>query len=128
MHVSQMGGLTPARKVAAMAELYGVRTAWHAPGDVSPIGHAANVTLDVACYNFGVQEYTPFNARVQEVFHGCPVMKNGYLYANEAPGWGIEIDEQAAAKFPFGAENGERGRLNGGWGIIRRRDGTVIKQ
>jgi mannonate dehydratase len=128
MHVSQMGGLTPARKVAAMAELYGVRTAWHAPGDVSPIGHAANVTLDVACYNFGVQEYTPFNARVQEVFHGCPVMKNGYLYANEAPGWGIEIDEQAAAKYPFGAENGERGRLNGGWGIIRRRDGTVIKQ
>jgi mannonate dehydratase len=128
MHVSQVGGLTPCRKIAAMAELYGVKTAWHGPGDVSPVGHAANVTLDVACYNFGIQEYTPFNDRVQSVFHGCPVMKDGYLYPNDAPGWGIEVDETAAASFPFGRENGERGRLNGGWGEVRRRDGTVIKQ
>ena len=28
----------------------------------------ANVTLGVACYNFGVQEYSPFNARLQEIF------------------------------------------------------------
>jgi mannonate dehydratase len=128
MHVSQVGGLTPCRKIAAMAELYGVKTAWHGPGDVSPIGHAANVTLDVACYNFGIQEYTPFNERVQSVFKGCPVMKNGYLYPNDAPGWGIEVDETAAASFPFGKETGERGRLNGGWGEVRRSDGTIIKQ
>ena len=44
-----------------------------------------NVTLDVVCYNFGIQEYSPFNDATQEVFHGCPVMKDGYLYANEAP-------------------------------------------
>ena len=129
VHVSQAGGLTPCRKMAAMAEVFGVRTAWHGPGDVSPVGHAANVALDLACWNFGIQEYSPFNERVQEVFHGCPVMKNGYLYANEAPGWGIEVDEQAAEKYPFGyGEKDERGRLNGGWGVIRRRDGTVIKQ
>ena len=101
IHVSQAGGLTPVRKIAAMAEIYGVRTAWHGPGDVSPIGHAANVTLDLVCYNFGIQEYSPFNDRLQEVFHGCPVMKNGYLYANEAPGWGIEVDEKLAAKYPL---------------------------
>jgi mannonate dehydratase len=129
MHISQMGGLTPARKVAAFAELFGVKTAWHGPGDVSPIGHACNIALDLACWNFGVQEYTPFNERTQEVFRGCPVMKNGYLYANEAPGWGIEVDEKAAAKYPFGSfEQGERQRLNGGWGEVRRRDGTIIKQ
>ena len=128
MHVSQMGGLTPARKVAAFAEQFGVRTAWHGPGDVSPIGHMANVTLSIACYNFGVLEYSPFNARLQEIFKGCPVMKNGYLYVNESPGWGIEIDEKLAATFPFGAENGSRGQLNGGWGVLRRLDGTVIKQ
>jgi mannonate dehydratase len=128
MHVSQMGGLTPARKVAAFAEQFGVRTAWHGPGDVSPVGHMANVTLSVACYNFGVLEYSPFNARLQEVFKGCPVMKNGYLYPNDAPGWGIEVDEKLAATFPFGAETGVRGELNGGWGILRRLDGTVIKQ
>lgn len=129
IHVSQAGGLTPCRKIAALGELFGVRTAWHGPGDVSPIGHACNVTLDLACYNFGVQEYSPFNERVQEVFKGCPKQENGYLFANEAPGWGIEIDEKAAAKYPFGyGETGERKMYNGGWGEVRRRDGTVIKQ
>jgi mannonate dehydratase len=87
-----------------------------------------NVMLGVATWNFGVNEYSPFNANAQAIFKGCPVMKSGYLYPSELPGWGIEIDEQLAAKFPFGREQGERGRLNGGWGEIRRRDGTVIKQ
>jgi mannonate dehydratase len=129
IHVTQSGGLTPARKIAAMAEIHGVRTAWHGPGDVSPIGHAANVTLDVVCYNFGIQEYSPFNDRLQEVFRGCPVIKNGSLYVNDAPGWGIEVDEGRAAKYPYGSfESDERKRLNGGWGEVRRRDGTIIKQ
>ncbi|HJT89846.1 MAG TPA: enolase C-terminal domain-like protein, partial [Bryobacteraceae bacterium] len=66
IHVSQAGGFTPCRKIAALAEIFGVRTAWHGPGDVSPIGHMANVTLDVACYNFGIQEYTPFNDALRE--------------------------------------------------------------
>ena len=58
IHVSQAGGFTPCRKIAAMGEIFGVRTAWHGPGDVSPIGHMANATLDVVCYNFGIQEYS----------------------------------------------------------------------
>jgi mannonate dehydratase len=129
VHVSQVGGLTPARKIAVLGENFGVRTAWHGPGDVSPVGHMANVTLDLVSYNFGIQEYSPFNERVREVFQGCPEIKDGYLYANEAPGWGIEVNEKAAAKYPFGyGEQGERQKLNGGWGIIRRSDGTVIKQ
>lgn len=129
IHVSQAGGLTPCRKVAAFGEMFGVKTAWHGPGDVSPVGHAANVALDLACYNFGVQEGRIFTDRELEVFKGCPKLDNGYFYANEAPGWGIEIDEKAAAKYPFGfGEQGERQRLNGGWGEVRRRDGAIIKQ
>ncbi len=129
MHVSQMGGLTPARKVAAMGEIFGVKTAWHGPGDVSPIGHACNIALDLACWNFGIQEYSPFRDATREVFDGCPVMKDGYLYANEKPGWGIEVNEAAARKYPFGyGESGWKKRYNGGWGEIRRRDGTIIKQ
>jgi mannonate dehydratase len=117
------------RKVAAFAELHGVRTAWHGPGDVSPIGHSANVALDLACYNFGIQEYTAFNSRTQEVFMGCPVMKNGYFYANESPGWGIEVNEKEAAKYPYGgSENPGANSLNGGWGEVRKLDGTIIKQ
>ncbi|UCF37080.1 MAG: starvation-sensing protein RspA [Acidobacteriota bacterium] len=129
IHISQAGGITPCRKIAAMGEILGVRTAWHGPGDVSPIGHAANLALDLACPNFGIQEYHGFSEAAQEVFEGCPTMKNGYLYATEKPGWGIEVNEELARKYPFG--NGESGRkreLNGGWGVIRKRDGTVIKQ
>jgi len=129
VHLSQAGGLTPCRKIAALAELMGVQTAWHGPGDVSPVGHAANLALDLACYNFGIQESRRFSESAREVFQGCPELRNGYLYANELPGWGIEVDENAARKHPFGSgERGERERLNGGWGVIRRRDGTVIKQ
>ncbi|MGP8246105.1 MAG: enolase C-terminal domain-like protein [Bryobacteraceae bacterium] len=125
VHVSQAGGFTPARKIAILAESFGVKTAWHGPGDVSPVGHMANVTLDLVSYNFGIQEYSAFNQRTQEIFQGCPVMKDGYLWANEKPGWGIEVDEKAAAKAPF---TPGRNNLNGGWGEVRRRDGTVIKQ
>ena len=129
IHVSQAGGITPCRKIAAFAEMFGVRTAWHGPGDVSPVGHMANVTLDIVCPNFGIQEYSPFHDRLQEVFRGCPVLKNGYLYVNESPGWGIEVDEKLAAKYPYGSfESEEMRRRNGGWGEIRKRDGTVINQ
>ena len=56
-------------------------------------------------------------------------MKSGLLYPNDAPGWGIEIDEKLAAKYPYGSfEGDERKRLDGGWGEVRRRDGSIIKQ
>lgn len=129
VHVSQAGGLTPARQIAALAEGFQVKTAWHGPGDVSPIGHCANVTLDVVCPNFGIQEWTMPNDRIHEVFSGYPEMKDGYAYVNEKPGWGVEIDEKAAAKYPFGwSETGERKKLNGGWGVVRKPDGSVINQ
>ncbi|MFZ0745972.1 MAG: enolase C-terminal domain-like protein [Terracidiphilus sp.] len=123
VHVSEAGGFSPARKIAILAEQFGVKTAWHGPGDVSPVGHMANVTLDLVSYNFGIQEYSPFNERTQTIFQGCPEMRDGYLWVSEKPGWGIEVDEKEAAKSPFIASP-----LNGGWGEIRLRDGTVIKQ
>jgi mannonate dehydratase len=128
LHVTQAGGLTPVLKIAALADAFQVKTAWHGPGDVSPIGHCANVTLDLVCSNFGIQEWTFPNDRIKEVFDGYPEVKEGYVYANEKPGWGVEINEKAAAKFPFGAERGSRHVLNGGWGVVRRADGTVINQ
>ncbi len=128
VHVSQAGGLTPCRKIAMLAELHGVRTAWHGPADVSPIGHCANITLSLAAYNFGIQEVRDFSERTREIFKGCPEVKNGYGYANEAPGWGVEVEERAAAKYPFKRDDTERGKLNYGWGELRLPDGTLIKQ
>jgi len=100
MHVSAMGGLTPARKVAAMAEIQGIRTAWHGPGDVSPVGHAANLHLDLSSPNFGIQEFPGFSDTLREVFPGCPELRRGYLYANTRPGLGVDLDEKLAAKYP----------------------------
>jgi mannonate dehydratase len=125
VHLSQAGGLTPARKIAILAEQFGVKTAWHGPGDVSPVGHAAQLHLDLASYNFGIQEGGIIRGVEAEIFTGCATYKDGYLWASDLPGWGIEVNEELAAKYPFrdGPEH-----LNGGWGVIRRDDGTVIKQ
>jgi mannonate dehydratase len=124
MHISQMGGLTPARKVAAMGEIMNVRTAWHGPGDVSPIGHTAMVHLDLNITNFGIQEHNPFSEAEMAIFKGTPEARAGYYYASDKPGWGIEVDEAEAAKHPFRRDQ----PLNGGWGVIRLPDGQVIKQ
>lgn len=100
MHVSQMGGLTPARNVAAFANLYGIRTAWHGPGDTSPVGHAAQLHLDLWAPNFGVQEWCRFDDLCYEVFPGTPEVRNGYMYPSDRPGLGIDVDEDLAAKYP----------------------------
>ncbi len=123
VHISQVGGLTMARKIAAMCEFFGVRTAWHGPGDVSPVGHAANVHLDLACPNFGIQEAYPFTQAEQDVFPGCPELKNGYYWASERPGLGIDLDEALAARFPV--EDSPSFDME--WGNLRRRDGTIVK-
>jgi mannonate dehydratase len=123
IHLSQVGGLSMARKVAALCEFFGVRTAWHGPGDVSPVGHAANVHLGLACHNFGIQEAHEFNQAEKDVFPGCPELKDGYYHANDKPGLGIDLDEKLAAKFPINDDPS----FDMEWGNVRRRDGTVIK-
>jgi mannonate dehydratase len=100
MHVSQMGGITPARKVADLAHLHGIRTAWHGPGDTSPVGHAANLHLDLWSPAFGVQEWYQPSELEYEMFPGLPVVEGGYLYGNGRPGLGIDIDEDLARRYP----------------------------
>ncbi len=100
MHVSQMGGITPARKAADMAHTFGLRTAWHGPADTSPVGHAANLHLDLWSPAFGVQEWYQPKDIDREMFPGLPEVRDGYLYANDQPGLGIDFDEQLAARFP----------------------------
>jgi mannonate dehydratase len=84
VHVSQIGGLTPARKLAALCEAFNVRTAWHGPTDVSPVGHAAQLMLDLNVWNFGIQEAGPYQTDLlKEVFPGTPEVRNGYMWAHE---------------------------------------------
>jgi mannonate dehydratase len=120
IHTSQIGGITPAMKVARLAEWFNVRTAWHGPGNTSPVGHAAQAHIDLAVWNFGIQESIIFPANTREVFPGAPTIKNGYMFVNEAPGLGIDIDEKAASKFPMPTEPWYRP-------IVRRSDGTPVR-
>jgi len=101
MSVTHAGGISHLKKVFALAELYQVRSGSHGPSDISPVGQAAAVHLDTAIPNFGIQEYMGYPALVSEVFHGGPAYADGYLHASEAPGLGIEVDEQTAARFPY---------------------------
>ena len=100
MHVSQLGGITPARDAALFANTRGVRTAWHGPGDTSPVGHAANLHLDLWAPNFGIQEWCRSPEHVYEMFPGLPEVRGGYMYPNDKPGLGIDIDEKLAGKYP----------------------------
>jgi mannonate dehydratase len=120
MHISQMGGITPARDAVLFGNFYGVRTAWHGPGDVSPVGHAANLHLDLWAPNFGIQEWCRFPPLVYEMFPGMPEVRNGYMYANDKPGLGIDIDEALAAKYPCTDEVEK-------WTQTRLPDGTPVR-
>ncbi|MEV4539605.1 enolase C-terminal domain-like protein [Asanoa sp. NPDC049518] len=120
LHISAIGGLTPARKLTALCELAGVRTAWHSPADVSPVGMAANLALDVSSHAFGIQEGHVYAEEVHEVFPGTLRHTNGYLTPSPEPGWGIDLDEKAAAKYPPRHYGHER------WSTrIRRPDGGI---
>jgi mannonate dehydratase len=122
MHISDIGGLTPAWRVASACELLGIRTAWHGPPDLSPIGHKANLALDLAAPAFGIQERYMSNELAQEMFPGAPVVKDTYNWAWHEPGWGCDFDEALAAKHqpdpPLTHDN---------WARIRGVDGTVQK-
>ena len=119
-HISAIGGLTPARKLALFCEPFSVRTAWHGPGDVSPIGHAANMHLNLSSWNFGIQEWSGLGERSQEVFPGCPWLDGGYVYVNDKPGLGMDINEALAAKYPCNTNLPT-------WTNARRPDGTIAR-
>jgi mannonate dehydratase len=119
-HLSAIGGLTPARKLADLCELSGVQTAWHAPADVSPVGAAANLALDLASPAFGIQEGHLYPDIVHEIFPGTPVVAAGYARPSTVPGWGVDLDEKLAAEHPPVLGGHER------WAAtVRRPDGAI---
>ena len=120
-HLSQVGGISAARKIAALCEFFRVRTAWHGPSDTSPVGHAAHVHLDLATWNFGIQECPNFTDALRDVFPGTPEVRDGMMWSNEKPGLGIDIDEKLAAKYPIRDDP----PFDLHWGRLRDRDGSI---
>ena len=99
--VIRIGGISEARRIAALAETYDVKMAWHGPNDVSPITHAVNWHLNVSEYNSGIQEDGTIDNLINTVISGGPVSKDGYLWMEDKPGIGCDIDLEAAAHYPF---------------------------
>jgi mannonate dehydratase len=114
--VSHAGGITHLRRIFGLAELYGVRTGSHGAGDLSPVSLAAALHVDLAVPNFGIQEYMGHADPAGEVFHTEYRFADGYLHPGDAPGLGVEVDEKAAAAFPYDPRY---------LPVNRRRDGSM---
>jgi mannonate dehydratase len=123
VRVSKAAGITPCRKIAALCEWFGVHTAWQEGGDNDPVNQMAACHLDLASSSFGIQEENHFRPEELEAFPGHAVLEGGYLYANERPGLGIDVDEAQAAAL-LDADLAARPRL---YGLDRRADGTVVR-
>jgi mannonate dehydratase len=114
--VTHTGGITHLKKLADFAALYGVKTGFHGPTDVSPVGQAAHAHLDIALHNFGIQEFMRFSPATLDVFDTGVTFADGLLNPGERAGLGIEYRDDVAATHPY-----EPAYLP----VNRLRDGTV---
>lgn len=124
MRVSKAGGITPCRKIAAVCEAFGVRTAWQEGGENDPVNQVAAAHLDMAIWNFGVQEVNHFRESEREVFPGMAVVEGGCLKLSGKPGLGIDIDEEKAERLAAGSAQQPYHRP---YKLDRRPDGTLVR-
>lgn len=99
--VTHTGGITAMRKLLDLAAQYQIKSGIHGPTDISPVGMAAALHLDLAIHNFGIQEYMQHGALTNEVFRQSFTFEDGYLHPGDEPGIGVELDVDAAARFPY---------------------------
>lgn len=98
---THFGGITALRKVMDYAAQYQVKSGFHGPTDVSPVGLAAQLHVGLAIHNFGIQEYMPHSEKTNTVFEQSMSFVDGNLHPGDRPGLGVEINEAAAASFPY---------------------------
>jgi mannonate dehydratase len=72
--------------------------------------------LQAVIPNFGVQEWTRFPEAAYEVVSGICEMRDGFVYPNERPGLGVDVDEERAAEYPY-----KRAFMP----LVRRADGSM---
>jgi mannonate dehydratase len=100
--LAHVGGITTGRKIATLCEPFGILTAWHGPGNISPISHMANCHVSLSVPNFGIQEYAHgWGDAIREVFTAIPQYADGHVTISDKPGLGIDVNEKAAARFPY---------------------------
>jgi galactonate dehydratase len=95
------GGLTGAKKIAAIAEAHYVGVVPHNP--LSPVSTAACLQLAAAIPNFALQEYPLHEDRPpkSEIVTTNATREGAYLRIPQTPGIGIELAPDAAARHPY---------------------------
>jgi len=99
--VVHAGGITHVRRIAALADLYNVRTGFHGATDLSPVTMACALHVDLSLPNFGIQEHMPHSEQMESIFRIAYTFEDGYMHPGEVPGHGADIDEKEAAKHPY---------------------------
>lgn len=112
--VPHTGGITHTKRVFDFADTYGVKSGSHGAGDISPIGIAAALHLDLTIPNFGIQEYMDHLDPAGEVFRSGYHLADGMLHLGDEPGIGVQFDEEAAARYPYQARYLPVNRLTDG--------------
>lgn len=91
------GGITETRKILAMGEAHGQRSALHHAS--APVNGAACLHVDAAVPNFGIQEWMELEP-LYEIFPNAPRARDGYVALPTGPGLGLELDEAEARRRP----------------------------
>jgi mannonate dehydratase len=99
--VTHTGGITALRKIMDFAAVYAIKSGFHGPTDISPVGQAAALHLDLAIHNFGIQEYMKHSPATLEVFRTSYTFEGGLLHPGTSPGLGVDYDEDLAAQFEY---------------------------
>jgi len=96
------GGITALKRITDFASIYNVKTAPHGAPDLSPVCFAAHMHLNIWAPNFGIQEFVGLgNEGLNRIFKHDFTVENGMGMMSEAPGLGVEFDEEAAAEYPY---------------------------
>lgn len=99
--VTHTGGISPMKKILDYAAQYQIKSGIHGPTDISPVGMAAAMHLDLAIHNFGIQEYMAHGAATNSVFEQSFSFRDGYLHPGEKAGLGVELNVDEAGKYPY---------------------------
>ncbi len=92
--ICHAGGITEGKKIATMGEIHYQELACHYTA--SPVSTAAMLHLNLSIPNCAVQEYAPSSEMINGIIKTSHTVNNGYIEASNAPGLGIELDEEAA--------------------------------